>query len=80
MALKANIKAKIKRNINLTLKELIHIWAPPVENDTNAYVNSAAKKIGVTPETKVTNIDVNKLAKAIADVESGKNIDLKYFA
>lgn len=39
-----------------TVKGIINRWAPPVENDTDAYVNAVAKKVGVRP-TEVIDVD-----------------------
>lgn len=44
--------AKVFRNYQKlyslrTVTQLINRWAPPVENDTGAYVNAVAKRVGV---------------------------------
>ncbi|MDQ8014470.1 MAG: hypothetical protein REI96_18625 [Flavobacterium nitrogenifigens] len=58
-----------------TVKLLIHEYAPPVENDTKAYINSVAKTLGVSPTERLTVINSSfllKLARAILKVELGK--------
>ena len=57
-----------------TVRKIIDRWAPPVENNTSAYVKAVAASVGVTPDQA---IDVRKravmfaLAKAIAHHEQG---------
>ena len=36
-----------------TVREIINRWAPPVENDTGAYVEHVAKSLGVDPDRAV---------------------------
>ena len=38
-----------------TVREIIDRWAPPVENNTRAYVDSVCKQVGVAPD-KVINV------------------------
>jgi len=59
-----------------TIEGIINRWAPPVENNTGAYVNSVAKQCGVAKNTK---IDLAKdqtllraLVKAIITHENGQ--------
>lgn len=59
-----------------TVRGIIDRWAPPVENDTGAYVAAVAKAVGVNADDE---IDVRRmshalpLVKAIARHESGGN-------
>ena len=34
----------------MTLRQYIHRWAPPIENNTDEYVNSVARTAGVNPD------------------------------
>jgi hypothetical protein len=36
-----------------TIRKLINIWAPPVENDTGSYAHAVAKAAGVGPDDEV---------------------------
>ena len=45
-----------------TVRGIINRWAPPVENDTGAYVRSVAKALGIQPDDE---IDVRKLEYAL---------------
>ncbi|HCT26877.1 MAG TPA: structural protein P5 [Stenotrophomonas sp.] len=57
-----------------TVKEIIGRWAPPVENDTGAYVRQVADAVGVSP-SEVIRLDnpvtLGRLATAIAKHENG---------
>lgn len=58
-----------------TVKLLISEYAPPSENDTNAYINSVSKTLGVAPTQRLTEINsafLLKLVRAIIKVELGK--------
>ena len=45
-----------KAEAGYTLEELMNIYAPPVENNTNAYVAFVADELGVSPNTKLSTI------------------------
>jgi hypothetical protein len=57
-----------------TVRETINRWAPPVENNTSAYVESVAKELGV-PSTQIINIldrsTLLKITTAIIKHENG---------
>jgi hypothetical protein len=62
-----------KHGLN-TVRQLIHRWAPPVENDTGAYVRAVAKAIGVDPDQHLelgTQRVMLPLLRAIAHHEQG---------
>jgi len=67
-ALKNQIKLDASRG--LTLVKFINKYAPPSENDTGLYVKQMMKELGVSENTKISLIDLNKLARAIAKKES----------
>lgn len=45
-----------KAEAGYTLEELMHIYAPPVENNTNAYVAFVADELGVSPQVKLSTL------------------------
>lgn len=57
-----------------TVRKIINRWAPPVENDTEAYVNSVAKQVGVDAD-KVIDVTDSRvmipLLEAIITHENG---------
>lgn len=60
-----------------TVREIINRWAPPVENDTGAYVNAVAVTVGVSPDSTidVTNeLVMCALVKGIIRHENGRVI------
>lgn len=65
-----------KHGLN-TVRKLIDRWAPPVENNTSAYVTDVAARLRVEPDAPlaVDNIDtLAKLVSAIVSHENGRNI------
>ncbi len=59
-----------------TIREIILRWAPPNENDTEAYITSVAKqcKKGPTEPLDLWNIEIARnLIKAIITHENGNN-------
>ena len=58
-----------------TIRGIINRWAPPVENDTGAYVNAVAAECKAKPdETFALNIGQNtlRIVKAIIHHENGQ--------
>ena len=71
--------AKIVKNYNkkynlTTVREIIQRWAPPVENDTESYIENVCARLGVGPGEP---IDINddrvliELVKGIIKQENG---------
>lgn len=58
-----NYQAKYGLN---TVHKMINRWAPPVENDTGAYVNAVAKAAGVAPDA-VVSMRTYSTARGIVD-------------
>lgn len=54
-----------------TVRGVIGRWAPPNENDTESYIASVAKKLGVLPNAFLTDADRPKLVEAIIRHENG---------
>lgn len=58
-----------------TVREVINRWAPPVENNTEAYIKSVASKLGTTANAPIDVFDnaiMLKLLKAIIAHENGQ--------
>jgi hypothetical protein len=70
--LKSYIEVKKLNNINLIISQ----FAPPTENNTQAYINTLSKKLGVSPTTelKATVPTLKELARYIAKVETGREL------
>jgi hypothetical protein len=80
--IKHGIRAMMKDLINdiskgkNTVKKLIYEYAPPNENNTQVYINSVCKSIGVTQDEvikKVNNEFLKLLCRAIMKVELGNS-------
>lgn len=57
-----------------TVKKLIYEYAPPNENNTDKYIQSVCKSIGVTPDQEIKSINnefLILLGRAIIKVELG---------
>jgi len=58
-----------------TIRGIITRWAPPTENNTQAYINAAAKHASLAPDMKLNLHDYEQLravAEAIIRIENGK--------
>lgn len=67
-ALKNQIKLDASRGH--TLESFIAKYAPPTENATNQYIQQISSRLGVSPKTKVSSVDLEKLAREMAKKES----------
>ncbi|WP_168428671.1 structural protein [Erwinia amylovora] len=57
-----------------TIMEIINRWAPDVENDTQAYIDSVAKSTGVPADKQIDTTDsrfMPRLLQAIINHENG---------
>jgi len=62
------------RGLN-TVKAIIDTWAPPVENDSGAYVEDVCQRCSIEPyETIDVSAMLPQLVSAIIDHEQGENI------
>ncbi|MGB5990130.1 MAG: hypothetical protein WBG43_10360 [Marinifilaceae bacterium] len=82
-AMVRDLKAKISGKSRYTdgtenLSELIHIYAPPSENDTRHYVAKVAGYMGVKRDIATSKIDVYMLAKAMIKVEDSRLFKLLF--
>ena len=61
-----------------TIRSIINRYAPPVENNTESYINHVAQKCGVSPDENIKLSKENHLilAKAIAKHENGSDANL----
>jgi len=68
--------AKSYRNVGATtIRQIISRWAPPSENNTEAYISFVASRAGISPDAPIAADDrdtYTKIASAIAIQESGQ--------
>ena len=72
-ALANNLKARVSKS-NGTLREVMMAWAPPNENDTEAYIAFICKSTGLNPDSKIQTTDFANLAKAISWYEGDNKV------
>lgn len=61
-----------------TVRQIISAWAPANENNTTAYVNAVAKRMGIDPDATIKFTDkhcICQLIAAMAHHENGRDID-----
>ena len=56
-----------------TVLETIHRWAPPVENDTGAYVAQVAEAVGVSPIQSINIKDPRTLTAMVTAIIKHEN-------
>lgn len=72
-AIFALLKEYISKGYN-TIEKIISRYAPRGENNTNVYVTTVTKRVGITKDTKIGASDLvtlTKLVSAISFVENG---------
>ena len=70
-----DILGDIRKGKN-TLRKLISEYAPPFENNTIAYINVVSKKLNISPDKVIKDVDylfLHQLGRAIIDHENGKD-------
>lgn len=68
-AIGGELRASIRRS--QTLQQAIYEWAPPTENNTDAYVASVSEQTGLPPSWRLVNDNVPSMAAAIIYQENG---------
>lgn len=57
-----------------TVREFISKYAPPEGNDTELYIDQAAKALGASPDAKLADIDRNRVVAFMARKESSTEL------
>jgi hypothetical protein len=60
---------------NMTLEQMVHVYAPPHENNTEEYLSRMERLTGFRRNSDLRYIKTEDLAKAIALLESGTTIN-----
>ena len=55
-----------------TVRSIISKWAPSSENNTSAYVDAVAKKLGISADAKLNGDQLGGVANAIFQHENGR--------
>ena len=56
-----------------TVRGAINRWAPPHENDTSAYVNAVAQRVGVSPDSRISLSNPATLTRIIPAIIQHEN-------
>lgn len=67
------MKAAHGEGYSPTLRNVISVWAPESENNTNNYVNFVAQKSGLNPDAPLTPESVDSIIPAMIEMEGGKD-------
>lgn len=54
-ALLRDIDIKLKRSGDMTITQLLNVYAPPSENDTGAYIDAVAAELGIDKDKPIKN-------------------------
>ena len=54
-----------------TVRGIINRWAPPIENNTDAYVKNVARELNINPDTVLSLSDYPSLIASIIKHENG---------
>lgn len=69
-AIGGELRANFRRGQN-TIAEIIGEWAPPSDNDTDAYIADVADALGVDENLPLSSVRIPDLAAAIIEHENG---------
>lgn len=72
------MKSRFGDDYKPTLSNVITTWAPPEENDTDAYIASVSQDTGIAPDQVLTKADIKKIMPAMIKVEGGENASKAY--
>jgi hypothetical protein len=61
-----------KHELN-SVREIIDRWAPPVENNTEAYIQAVARKIGVAPDEAISVHEYDVMRELVVAIISHEN-------
>lgn len=65
-----------KRHGKKTIEQILFRWAPPVENDTESYIEAVSKEVGIGAKDEIQLVGdvglLSALAKAIIRHENGR--------
>ena len=80
--LRSHINQDTRRLIRTTVGSEITRWAPPIENDTRAYINSVCAQIGMKADQRIVFSDKHLVCQflwAMAKHECGASADIHLY-
>ncbi len=69
------VRNYMRRHGLRTVYSIINRWAPSHENDTNAYAEHVANKLGVSPYEPIQESDISELIYHMIKHENGEYLD-----
>jgi len=73
------LKRYYEKENKKTITEIINAWAPPVENNTRAYIDAVSNALKIGPDQNLATFNFelcSELVKAIAEHENGTTLYL----
>lgn len=61
-----------------TIRSIIERWAPPSENDTDAYISAVARMMRVLPKTRLNLHDYDVLRRLVEAIIAHENAGYRY--
>ena len=56
-----------------TIRKMISRWAPPTENDTNAYIKAVSDRSGTPPDSRITTTNRDVMVPIVAAMSAVEN-------
>ena len=72
-----DLSNKMDRGLD-TVRKILEVYAPPSENDTEAYIKNVSKRVGVDADEPISKDNLKKLVEAMILQEGGKEA-LSYY-
>jgi hypothetical protein len=72
------MRSRLGDQYSPTLRNLISVYAPSSENDTNGYIAFVARQTGLDPDQPLSEADIDRLMPAMIEQEGGQ-VALQHF-
>lgn len=68
------MRANFGPNYSPTLRNVIHTWSPPSENDTASYINTVSRCTGIDPDQVLCEEDIHRIMPVMTRIEGGSGV------
>jgi hypothetical protein len=76
-AIAKDLLTKFGRGLN-TVRKIVSVYAPPSENDTNAYIGTVSRELGVNPDSELNLRDVRTMTGFVYAIIRHENGRVSY--
>lgn len=76
-AIAKDLLTKFGRGLN-TVRKIVSVYAPPSENDTNAYIGAVSRELGVNPDSELNLRDVRTMTGFVYAIIRHENGRVSY--